>query len=819
MKEKNTGDIFVVGFFFSLFLLLNWRLFAFGSENQLFLYGDNLVAYNNLFYLFNHFSFLHPFDTLIGTNGMLGGYPMAEPQNSIFYPPIAFLFVLYKLFHFQTVGLYYELLFLHTAHFILGTFFVYKICQRIFQFSRVESLFAGLVYFGLGWNVAWFGTGTLSYMIGLFPLTTYVFLRYLQKQDIRRYGIFVLAITLFLYAGGLVNFFFYLLLNFFVLFTVFVFFKYDLFFSYVSKKKLIQQYFLLFIVAPMLGLLAYAVQLFATYSVSADIFHSNSNYDYMAFFGTHFYDLIGFIIPKFSLLQFGWVTNPQMIFEFSLANILYIGFLPVILLIFGAVAMKSRELTVLTCMILLNLLLSFGGAFPLYDATYFFPGNNLFRGHYKYLVVAGVYLAIALPFVLRAIRQKTYDPNAYKKVQKYLVGYVFALTIFAIIFSLVAFSFKVLQKDNSALLPYYTIALTFSGYFFRMILITLVSWFSVRLFVLHRNTWAISLLAFVLVVDVSVNFKYAMYYETTLQNLTSDSFFQAVKGKTIVNDMERYTQVYHIPEIIGVDPFFHYSAIPNRYLVDYNGHLRDSSGKFDVSVLRVAGIDGVLTTSLIQDSNFSLVSAKKIQRDNYKRLYNYNANGDLHNDWGRDERLISQTMYYYEVQGVKKAYFTNTYSEEPQQDDLWSDMNRKDFSETSPVLLVDKKEKRTPPQETIVSDASLLANTATYKKIALNNTVNDGLAYVNIPYSLIWKAKVNGIETHVYRANVAFSAVKVQEKNAVVEFFVNVRWHLAFFAISTITILLLISLICFPRAYSGQYVKMIGRWKKWRIHF
>src|SRR3989344_1486418 len=116
---------------------------------------------------------------------------------------------------------------------------------------------------------------------------------------------------------------------------------------------------------------------------------------------------------------------------------------------------------------------------------------------------------------------------------------------------------------------------------------------------------------------------------------------------------------------------------------------------------------------------------------------------------------------------------------------------------TSPVLLVDKKVKEGQEQEKYLSDVSFNVNTPTYKEIVLNNQVEKGLFFINIPYSSIWKAKVNGSEAEIYRANYAFSGVKIAATDAVVEIYVDTTKHMIFLVISLLSTLLLIILLVF----------------------
>lgn len=800
LKKPAVLEIGIFFVFFVLFVLLNWRLFAVGSINQLFLYGDNLSTLNNLFYIFNNFNFLHPFETLIGQSGMLGSYPMAEPQNSIFYLPISVAFLFFKAFTLDAVGLYYELLILHTAHFLIGVFFIYRIGYRIFGLSRLLSFVSGIVYLGVGWNVAWFGTATLSYMVGILPLMFYVFFRYLQTKTSRAYIFFTLTLALFLYAGGIVNFFFYLLLNFSLLFTAAVFFQYKQFFLYKSKMEVAKQFILLFILAPILSLLIYSVQLFTTFQVSADVSHASSDYDYLAFFGLHFHDLIGLIIPKFGMLEFGYVANPRISIDFLIANSLYIGFIPLILLIFGVFAIKNKSITFFAFMLFMNLILSFGGAFFLYDITWFFPGNNLFRGHYKYLMFVGIYISFIVPIVLQHIQQKEFSSGAYNQFSKYIVKYIFSLIILAIICGSLAFAVKVLQKEGIDIPTLYnSIALTFSSYLWRMIFIGIISSLALKFFIEHPSSIAIVLLTVVLLIDTSVNFKYAMYNETTIHDLISTTFLKASQGKTVINDVDKYTQLYHIPEIIGADPFFQYSAIPNKYLVEYNGQLKSSPLGYRKEILRAAGIDGVLTNKIINDTDFELVSSSPVNKDNYTQLYLYNYDGDIHNDWGIDYTLSTKNIYYYTLHETRKAYFTTQYSETVNGDGVLDDMKKGRFVATKPILLVDKKDRGRPKQEEYVSNVTYVNNTSTYKKIDLNNKINKGIFFINIPYSSIWKAKINGVDARIYRTNYAFSSLKINRTNAVVEIYIDTTKYIAFLSISLFLTLFFIILLIFPR--------------------
>lgn len=806
LKTDWSKDALVFLGFLVLFVLLHWRLFIVGSESQLFLYGDNLVAYNNLFYLFSQFSLTDIFGTFIGKNGMLGSYPMSEPQNSIFYLPITLLLIFFKVLNLDAVGLYYELLLSHLLHFILGTFFVYKIAQRVLGLGRIYAVLAGFIYMGIGWNVAWFGTATLSYMIMLLPLTFFTFFTYLKSKRFQDYCWFVLSLGLFLYAGGIVNFFFYLLLNLFLLYGIFAFFKFEKFYSFISWGKSVKEALLLFLVAPILSLVMYSVQLFETYRVSKDIFHSSSSYDYLAFFGTHLYDLVGLIMPKFALMNFGSITNPDMILEFSLANIIYIGIIPLLVLFLGIFCLKSKTVNVFALLLFLNFILSFGGAFFLYDATYFFPGNSLFRGHYKYLMLSGLYLALLVPFILSRFEEVSSHVR-YQKIIDTLTRVIWVMLFIAILISFGAMALKFLQKTSPDLVDYYTLATTFSSYFFRVVLLGALSLMSLSLFVRHKNQAALIVLCLVLLLDTSVNYKYAALSQTTIESLTADTFFDCCRGKTIVNDIDKYSQLYFIPEVLGINPLYHYSAIPNTNIVEYNGHIGKKNG-FSAEMLAAAGVDGVLTTKLLDDPGFTLEVTRNINNGNYKDLYLYNADGNIHNEWGERPGSVGGVVRYYSVHDPVRAYFTTLYKEKTSVDGAIDYVEGKDFNKYVPALVVGKKKDQDRPMEQRVTQVSFLEDKPAYKRVQLNNEDVEGVFFINIPYSGTWKARIDGKEAALYNANGAFSAVKIHQKNAVVEIYVDTKMSWLFFSFS----LFVGVLLCIGALLPDRSRKILKEW-------
>ena len=792
-----SGVFFVLTF---LFVIFNWRLFAFGSENQLFLYGDNLPVFNNLFYIFNNFNIRHPFDTFIGQNGMMGSYPMSEPQNSIFYLPILFSLLIYKLFHFGAIGLYYSLLIIHSLHFIVGSFFIYLICSKLLNLNQKLSFAGAVVYLGLGWNANSLGVGALSYMVGLIPVLFYVFLRYLKVPSAKDYILFVFVLSLFLYAGGVVNFFFYLWLNFLLIFMAIKLFNFKAFLICQDKKNCLKKGVLLFVVVPLWALVIYAVQLFSSYFVSHDVSHASSSYDYLGFFGSRFYDLIGLIFPKFGLLYFGMQSNPQFLTQFSGANVFYIGIIPLALLVTGIVMIKNKKITLLFLgLAFLNLILAFGGLFFFYDITYFFPGNNLFRGHYKYLALFSIYVSFIVPLVLNSIEEKKVKYiKAFAGIRRFFIWGIGILMILAILASFSAFGLGIFQRaDNYIKLDeYYNLALTLASYFFRAVLIFVLSLIALYVFVKNKSWVKYLVLIIVILLDLSINYKYAMHYSTPIGDIIAKDFFQDIQGKTIVNSLEKYSQIYLIPEVIGTDPVYVYSAIPNKYLVKYNSFLIDKIGNPNTNLFLAGGINGLLTTRTLEDPAYKLVSSIEINKDNYKQLFIYNANGDIHNDWGDNSALIGSKLNYYELTKAKKFYFSQNYMSINSEKDSADYLESGKLKPDNPIILTNEADetntKEAASELSLEVKVNVLENRPVYKKFQLNNQ-KDGLLVAGIPYSSIWEARVNGVEKKIYRSNYSFLGIKTPP-GSLVEIYVEKSRLNFFFFVSLFGFILLIGL-------------------------
>jgi len=763
-------ELAVVGGYLATFLVLNWRLFAVGNPNQLYLYGDNLSSFNNLYYTFSRFRITDVFSTYVGTHGMLGSYPMAEPQNSVFYPPLLVMGLVVRLFNVGSVGLYYLLLANHTLHAVIGAYLVYRIC-RLFSAEHGHSLLGGLVYLGLGWNAGWFGTNTLSYMVALVPLTTLLFLRYMRRPSRSSFCWLVAGMAVFLLGGGLVNYFFYLLLNLGLIALAAHVLRLVGLAPALSRRESIRRSGAALIIAPIWALSIYAVQLVATAYVSHDITHAASGYDALALFGSHLSDLIGVILPKFGLIGFGSTTNPKLISDYLGANLVYVGLMPLMVVTIALLSVRSRMTYVLAGLAGLNLFLAFGGMFPLYDLTLLVPGNARFRGHYKYLSFVGLYLAVLTPLALTRIAQGRADATRYSRAVAVGAGTLLALFCVAMVVGVSALAVHVVHDPD---LQQYSPTLdSVTNSLFHTVLLAAMALALVHAFVRAPTKTCVVAIGLVAVLDTSVNYKFATYYATPIRDLTSSALFSCCKDLTVMNDLEGKSQVYLIPEVVGVDPVFFYTAIPNKYLVDFSSRLIDRIGNPNHNYFVAGGIDGLLTDHPVSLADFPLAADHKLGSADVRRYYHYNPDGGIHDNWGGGPNQIGAHIRFYRANGSRQFYVSPTFAVVANGDAALH------YLETTSHPEIPVVESDGPSPSLALPgrphEARIVRESPTSKTFDVNAPAGS-LLFVNIPYSRIWRAEVNGNRAPVERTNYAFTGVRLDgDGKATVHLFVNKR--------------------------------------------
>ena len=563
---------------------------------------------------------------------------------------------------------------------------------------------------------------------------------------------------MFLYGGGIVNYFFYVWLNGALLTAGVLGFAWRR--NQISRSVAIRRGLFILIVAPVWSLVIYAVQLTATAYVSGDISHAATGYEQLAVFGNRFIDVVGLVVPKFGLLAFGSTLNPRLMPGFSNANLFYAGMLPLFLVVVAAVAMRGRVVAWLLSGILLNLLLSFGGMLSLYDLTLLFPGNDQFRGHYKYLTLVGIYLALLCALALERLRAGRYAPVPLRRAA-WASGFV--VLALALVGGAAAFASVARNASAESLVTTDVDVLTSIGNgSFRSALFLLLAVAGTLQLVRRRDGVAMLAVALLVFLDLSVNYKYAPYYSTRLDDLSSKTMFDCCEGKTVAMRLDGFSQAYIVPELVDVDPVGVYTAIPNKYLVSYAGRLFTPTGAPAISLLR--GVtDGVLTTSRVDDPQLQLRSSKVVTASNASRYYRYDPDAPIHDTWGPATGLVGAEVYYYELQGAVRNFVATSYQVVPESDDVLPALERMQDQRT-PIVVGRGRSGGAPGEPRA---ARVLREDETGR--AFEVTSGPGAIFVSdIPYSRVWRAKVDGRSVATTRVNHTFVGVKLNESSQVV---------------------------------------------------
>ncbi len=122
----------------------------------------------------------------------------------------------------------------------------------------------------------------------------------------------------------------------------------------------------------------------------------------------------------------------------------------------------------------------------------------------------------------------------------------------------------------------------------------------------------------------------------------------------------------------------------------------------------------------------------------------------------------------YENKGVThRTYFTSQYVVETDEQKMLATLHSSEFDERSTLVLLDRPSFTSSPGTVSAQITSYSPNKVQIKV----NAPWEGLVYLSDVFDTHWKARVNGNESKVYRANYAFRAVEVQPGENTIEFF------------------------------------------------
>lgn len=354
LRNKYKQDILFVSLLLLLTTIFFWKVILHPDQIIYSKYSDTIAQV---------YPFYHFVDATLKTGNLplwnpytfCGNPSMSIPYNTMFYPLNILLFI---------IPTYLGIGYIYLLHIFLGGFFMY-IFMRYIKLDEVSSFLSSIIFMFSGFFVMFIGAGhyaKISTAIWI-PLIFLLFEVALNKRSLF-YGLLIGVPIGIQFLAGHIQISFYILfaLALYLLFRSFLIIKQE------RNYKVAIKFFLIFIVALLTGFALSATKLiplleFSKYTGRA----GGVSYDFATSYSLPLESLITFVLPKF--------------FFFSNWPLLYIGFLPLILMLIAICFRRNnKHVLFFTGLAFLSLLFALGRNTPFYWLLWkFVPGVSMFR--------------------------------------------------------------------------------------------------------------------------------------------------------------------------------------------------------------------------------------------------------------------------------------------------------------------------------------------------------------------------------------------------------------------------------------------------------
>ena len=307
---------------------------------------------------------------------LASGVPfLANLQSSIFYP----LSVIYYILPFQLGFKYFIIL-----HYYLAGLFMFLL-MRQWRYDTYSSLVSSIVFMCGGYMISILDNVAFLTSAVWLPLILLFFDRSLREKQIRCLIITAVIITVQILGGDA---------SFYLLSTFIIMSVYLIYYLITEKNLSIRERERVISFLPlawMIGIFLAAIQL-----VPFIEFLSNStrmegfSYEKVTKWSCHPLELIQLLIPYF----FGTTVPMCRWFGQFWLDTIYIGVLPLLLVIFNLCYSRSKLNFFLLIIIFFSLFMAFGRYNPLFHWFKYIPGINMLHYPVKFLFLAGFSLAL-----------------------------------------------------------------------------------------------------------------------------------------------------------------------------------------------------------------------------------------------------------------------------------------------------------------------------------------------------------------------------------------------------------------------------------------
>lgn len=688
------------------------------------------------------------------------GIPLlATLQPGVFYPP----HILYLILPFNIVWNWLIIL-----HFVFAGFTTYLFLRHL-KASSIASFVGGVVFMLSGYLLSVHNLLPHLLAVPWFPLVIMYFLKYLESKR-SKYIVFTgIFVTMEFLAGApeIVMMTFFVLG--FILLTAGVFF---------TEKVSVSLRLKGLVFTGLIFLLLSAVQLLPFYELKAwSIRHFGLSYQEATAWSFDWRDFLQFFLPD----VFAYHQNTVKYWSNqSWLKTVYLGIVPFILSIFYFIS-KDRRRWLFLLLIVISFIFALGGHTPIYRLLYHIPPFNSVRYPVKFLFLFFFVIAVTSGIGIDRLREGIEKKDRTTKMIIHIVfysGFIFAaLWGYINLFEADVFRFfdaKGFKPDayNDIYFNLHNIKrfLLFSFVFCVILLVYLRA---------RQKRFIMVVIAFLLTADLFLA-NYGFYHaaswdwyisrdrftENLLKSEETERYFVTKKtakefehflsGRSIMSSP--YASLFGLYTLGGSEVMRVTHNDTFLQMLYGMSSIEDAKRLFDIS-----GVRYVTTSYEVADKEFKLLQSLK-SGEKIAYLYEYTSYPGrflLFNkiNYAKDDKTMIEGLLDAKINLRRELIVLS------KEGDIKGEAKERETEVTR-------------GEEEIWGKVNLISYRP--NKVILDYVAdNDGFLYVSDTYYPGWKAYVDGKETKIYRANLAFRAIEVPKgKHTVVFKYVPMSFYI-----------------------------------------
>lgn len=733
MKNKN--------FIFAgiIFFIICLYLFNGAFEKNNFLFGADTLALSLPFKTFAKEMVLKYHSLPLWLPHIFFGIPLIDSTNLIFFYPTDFLF------YFLPIPLTHTYIIDFIIHLLLAFFGMY-LFLKILNLRQETAILGGMIYIFSGIMVSFAYVGHFG-NIKAAALIPFIF--YFTKKGINEQRFFYFLTSALFFGLQILGIGMQIMAYTYLALILFLF--YELFFVLKDgqKTKKIISYFLISTIAI---LFFGALQFFQSMAFTKYSWRANFNYENFISWSFHPKEIISFFLPQFFGLKDSTYWGA---YEFNQTTY-YFGLIPFLFIPFSFIIKKYKNLAIFFSLsAILFLVLAFGGYTPLYKLFYYLPIFNSFRNPSRFLyiftfftvIIASIGFNNILLFSEKKLNEEKVKNENILKLFNYISVILIFLSFFIILFFKSDFTKKIIYfLDNGQKKDIINSNINLITGMIKedALLFILISFsFLIFTYLLLKNKVKSVFIIFSLIlilhsVDmIRINKKF-IFFSDIRQFTNSNSFFEQV----FKNDNS----------IFRVADFSNIWYPPNMNIFS--------------KIETISGYHGLVPLNyykLLKEQVFNNIIVNNIFNIKY---YIFNTDNN-----------VSGLLKIFDSERIKIYKSINALDRFVFYDKILK------FKSENDMLNYIKGLVKVPEQIFLFDDVQITDDTIEKKyeikvlkyfpsKIELKiNTNKDGFLFASIMYYSRWKAKVNNMESKIYRANYDGIGIFIKKGENLVEFY------------------------------------------------